>query len=298
MTQHDYAKTIALPGERLFPEGVTVAPDGSFFVGSMELGLILRVPPQGEAEVFVPAGTQGLVSVLGLYVDSARNLLWACSSDAGNGLLTGSAPVGLKAFDLSSGQPRGSWVLPGGGFCNDLTIDGDGNVYVTDSWSPRIMRLAAGGSALEEWLNDPRLGVEQWSLNGLDFDRENRALFVVNQRAGELFRIDLNEDGSAAALTQIRCSLPLRRPDGLKLVAPNVLAAAEGGAGGMALIRLHGDEAEVERVSQGLNGVSTFAFWQGSAWLLENQGQYFWEPDTYGRDARLPFRLVEIPLPV
>ena len=63
------------------------------------------------------------MSVLGLYADDARGILWACSSDAGNGKLTGAAPVGVKAFDLQTGDARGSYDFPGGGFANDLTID-------------------------------------------------------------------------------------------------------------------------------------------------------------------------------
>ncbi len=292
------AGAIVLPGARFFPEGVTVARDGSFYVGSMEEGTIARVRPGAkEAEPFIAAGSNGLVSVLGLYADDARGLLWACSSDAGNGRLAGSAPPALKAFGLADGAPRGSWDLPGGGFCNDLTIDPQGNVYLTDSWSPRIMRLAAGGDRLEEWVRDARLGTEQWSLNGLDFDPAARALYVVNQRAGQLFRVAVEPDGRAGAIVQISTSQELRRPDGLKLAGPGLLAAAEGGAGGMVLLRLSGDSAVVTRVSEGLNGVATFALWGGSAWIVENQGQHFWDPDANGRDASPPFRLVEVALP-
>ncbi|GAB4201623.1 MAG: hypothetical protein OHK0022_23830 [Roseiflexaceae bacterium] len=293
------AGVIVLPGARFFPEGVTVARDGSFYIGSMEEGTIARVRPGAkEAEPFIAVGSNGLVSVLGLYADDARGLLWACSSDAGNGKLAGSAAVGLKAFGLADGAPKGSWDLPGGGFCNDLTIDPQGNVYLTDSWSPRIMRLAAGSDRLEEWARDPQLGAEQWSLNGLDFDPAARALYVVNQRAGQLFRIAVEPDGRAGAITRIATSQELRRPDGLKLAGPNLLATAEGGAGGMALLRLNGDSAEVTRVSEGLNGVATFALWGNSAWIVENQGQHFWEPDKNGRDAKPPFRLVEVALPL
>ena len=36
-------------------------------------------------EPFIKAGANGLVSVLGLYVDDAHGTLWAYSADAGNG---------------------------------------------------------------------------------------------------------------------------------------------------------------------------------------------------------------------
>jgi sugar lactone lactonase YvrE len=296
-TQDVGGRVIIIPGDRFFPEGVAVAKDGTFYVGSMEEGCIGKAPPgAGKAESFIPAGANGLVSVLGVYADDARGTLWACSSDAGNGKLTGRAPVGIKAFDLNTGAARGSYDFPGGGFANDLTIDAEGNVYVTDSWTPRILRLPAGGSELEEWINDPQLGAEQWSLNGIDVDNERRVIYTVNQRAGKLFRIAIEPDGSAGAVTLVRTSQELRRPDGLKLVGPDTLATAEGGAGGMAVLKVTGDTAEVRRVSEGLDGVTTFAFYEGSAWLIEGQADHFWDPGHAGPDADPPFRIVEIPL--
>jgi len=247
-------------------------------------------------EPFIEPGANGLVSVLGLWADEDRNTLWACSSDAGNGKLKGSAPVGVKAFDLQTGAARGSYDFPGGGFANDLTFDRQGNLYVTDSWTPRILRLKAGGSALDEWINDPRLGVEQWSLNGIDFDRVSNAIYTVNQRAGQLFRISLEPDGSAGTVTLIQTSQELRRPDGLKVIGPNTLATAEGGAGGMSVITVQGSTAQVRRVEASLDGVTTFAFYRGSAWVVEGQSDHFWDPANAGPDADPPFRIVEVPL--
>jgi sugar lactone lactonase YvrE len=191
---------------------------------------------------------------------------------------------------------KGSYDLPGGGFANDLTLDGQGNLYVTDSWTPRILRLRPGGSALEEWINDPQLGVEQWSLNGIDFDRSCNTIFTVNQRAGQLFRISIEQDGSPGAVTWVRTSGELRRPDGLKVIDLNTLATAEGGAGGISVLSMEGDTAQVRRVSEGLDGVTTFAFYQGSAWIVEGQSDHFWDPDNAGPNADPPFRIVEVPL--
>jgi ABC-type sugar transport system substrate-binding protein len=291
------ARAIVMPGDRFFGEGVTVTSDGTFYAGSMEEGTIVKaVPGSDKAEPFIAAGTNGLVSVLGLYADEASNTLWACSSDADNGKLKGTAPVGVKAFDLKTGAIKGSYDFPGGGFCNDLTVDAKGNVYATDSWTPRILRLTAGSKALEEWIKDPQLGADQWSLNGLDFDRTNSVIYVLNQKLGKLFRIVVKPDGSAGAVTLIETSQELRRPDGLKLIAPNTLAAAEGGAGAVAVITLDGDKAQVKRIEAGLDGAATFAYYDGSAWVVENQGDHFWDPTNAGPDATKPFRVVEVPL--
>jgi len=192
-----------------------VTHDGTFYVGSMYEGCIMKAPPGAKAaEPFIESGANGLVSVLGLYGDEARGLLWACSADAGNGRLTGSAPVGIRAFDLQTGAARARFDFPGGGFPNDLTIDDQGNVYVTDSWTPRILRLSgekfSKGRPARPWRNGSttrtrRRAVE---LNGIDFERDSHVIYTVNQRAGELFRIAVEPD---AAPAQSPSSAPLCR---------------------------------------------------------------------------------------
>ena len=52
--------SIALPGERAFPESITSARDGSLFVGRLGEGGIVRADPRtGAAAVFVAPGAAG-----------------------------------------------------------------------------------------------------------------------------------------------------------------------------------------------------------------------------------------------
>lgn len=295
--QSDDSETgvINIPDARFFPEGIAVSSDGTFFAGSLFEGSIMRAPAAaGVMEPFIEPGANGLVSVLGLWADDTRDILWACSSDAGNGRLAGSAPVGVKAFDLQTGAAKGSYNFPDGGFANDLTLDSQGNLYVTDSWTPRILRLRAGHLALEEWINDPQLGEEQWSLNGIDYDPYSGAIYVVNQNAGQLFRIEVKPDGDAGTVTLIQTSQELRRPDGLKVIGRDTLATAEGGAGGIAILSIAGSSAQVRRVPAGLDGVTTFVLHGGSAWVVESQADHFWDAGNAGADADPPFRIVEV----
>ena len=299
------AATIELPKEHTFPEGVTVSSNGTFYIGSMKEGSISRaLPGTNKAVPFIEAGSNGLVSVLGLYVDETENILWACSSDAGHlgygvSNLMGTNPPAVKAFDLTTGAAKGSFDLPGGGFCNDLTMDKKGTLYVTDSWSPRILKLPRAGTKLVEWINDSALGADQWSLNGIDVDNSLDLIYVVNQKVGSLWQIPIESNGGSGVPAEILLSKDLRRPDGLKLIGPNTLAAAEGGSGGMSIIHVNQTEhkGEVSRVSDGLNGIATFAYHNGSAWIVEAQGGNFWcAPESCGKPSP-PFRLVEVSLP-
>ncbi|HXU03138.1 MAG TPA: hypothetical protein VN903_19365, partial [Polyangia bacterium] len=234
-----------------------------------------------------------------------------CSSDAGNSQRKGKGPVAIKQFDLATGMLKGSWDWPAptttpiagatvNGFCNDLTIDAAGNLYATDSWYPRIMRLPAGATAttpLEEWVTSTMFPQDQWHLNGIDVDAAGTNLYVVENHPGHLYRVAIGSGGAAGAVTEIVTSRPLRGPDGLKVVGPTTLAAAEGDNGGMAIIELSGTTGAVRTVSTGLDGVATFALKSGSAWLVENQADHFWNPmGANGPNANKPFRLVEVPL--
>jgi len=298
---------------RFFPEGVAVDRNGNFYMGSMDLGLIYKGTADNPTAVpFIPAGSNGLVSVLGIYADDPTNTLWVCSSDAGNGSRTGTAPVALKAFNLTTGEAKSSYawpappttMIPGttvNGFCNDLTVDADGNVYATDSWYPRIVRLKKGATALDTWVNDATLGSGQWHLNGIDVDQSSGNLFVLDQgsdaQSGKLFRIPITGTGAAGTITQIQFSAPLKHPDGLKVIAPNLFAMGEA-AGAVSTIKVTNNSGVVTNVISGLRSASTLALYQASAWVLENQGDHFWDPTNAGPNAYPPFRLMEIPLTV
>ncbi|HEX6274428.1 MAG TPA: SMP-30/gluconolactonase/LRE family protein [Polyangiaceae bacterium] len=311
------ARIINMNPPHFFPEGVALDRDGNFYLGSMYLGLIYKANAESdEAVPFIHAGTNDLVSVLGMYAedgdgsDANPGTLWVCSSDAGNGSRAGTAPVALKAFNLKTGAPTGSWPWPAptpadpnvsvNGFCNDITVDAEGNVYATDSWYPRILRLPKTGrtstTPLEIWKTDPRFGEDMWHLNGIDVDQATRTLYVVENHPGGLFKIPINTDGSAGTVTPIATSPALRGPDGLKVIAPNLLATGEGS--GVSLIEVTGNTATVTEVFQGLDGIATLALHQASAWIVENQGDHFWNSANAGPNADPPFRLVEVPLDV
>jgi sugar lactone lactonase YvrE len=312
-------REIHLMPERFFPEGVAVDKNGNFYIGSMELGVIHKATANDEeSTAFIePDATNDLVSVIGLFVDDAKDILYVCSSDAGNSPQKGDAPAAIKAFQLPDGEFIASYELPAfsgtpwttevpegvNGFCNDMTMDADGNLYATDSWYPRLLRLPAGGNALEEWLVDDIFHPtdDPWHLNGIDIDQSNNVLYVVENHPGTLYAVPIEDNGEAGTPLEVEVSpRALLSPDGLKVAAPNLLITAEGGndGGGVSVLRVDGAEAELTEVISGFDQVATLALREGSAWVVENQGDHFWGPDANGPDADPPFRLVEVPLEV
>src|SRR5437660_6163391 len=152
-------ESIPVPGTKAFPESITSTSDGLLFVGRVGDGGIVRVKPHtAESTVFVQSGAGGSRSILGVFADEASSTLWACSNDlsALGGSVAGSNTWSvLKSFDLNTGDEKHSFSLPGShAFCNDITMDGKGSLYVTDSANPTILKLSADATTFDVFAQD------------------------------------------------------------------------------------------------------------------------------------------------
>ena len=50
----------------------------------------------------------------------------------------------------------------------------------------------------------------------------------------------------------------------------------------------------IGRVPAGLDGVTSFALYEGSTRVIEGQSDHFWDPANTGPDANPPLRIVEV----
>jgi sugar lactone lactonase YvrE len=281
---------LVLPGSRFFPEGIAAGSDGSFYVGSMGTGAIVRFAPGAtQSQTLVPA--RDAFGVYGLAVDEDRDLLWACTYDD---LLYPAQPAYLKAYSLDNGAEQASFVMPGdSGFCNDLILDDEGNVYATDALANTIVRLPSGGSALETWSADPAFADEpgNFTVNGIVFDPDSSKLYVVKYSTGQLFSIRVNADGSAGTVHEIQVNSPLQYPDGIEMLHDGVFLVVENNIGRVSVVALWGGSAHRFTIAQGLNEPTTAAIHNRSAWVVEGQGSLL-----YGEDEpSLPFRVRRVP---
>src|SRR4029077_964923 len=139
---------IIINGDKIFPESMTSAPDGSVIFGSIGQHAIYRAKPgSATADVWIAPNTEGLASVLGVFADPKSNTLWACAGSPPFGPppppgAPPPAPSNLYAFDLKSGAHKAHYVLPTqGAFCNDIAVDAAGNAYATDTNNMEVVRL-------------------------------------------------------------------------------------------------------------------------------------------------------------
>jgi len=293
-------QSIPIPGTQPFPESITSTSDGVLFVGRLGDGGIVRVKPRtAETTVFVQPGALGSRSILGVFADEASNTLWACSNDLSalggpaTGRDTGSA---LKAFDLKTGAGKRSVSLPGShAFCNDITVDSKGSVYVTDSANPTILRLSPGATTFEVFASSqqfvpPRGGGA--GLDGIAFGSDGN-LYVTTYVAGELFRIDI-ERGGPNRVTKLH-GPPLAFPDALRPFGESSFLLVQG-AGTLDRVDIEGDEFKTAPIHGGFREPTSVARVDSTAWVSEGQLSFFFDRPRKTQSPTLPFQIYAVPL--
>ena len=283
--------------DNFFPEGIAVSKySGDIFVGSLKESKIVKFPNGKKTSVeFVPSAAHGLLSVIGIIVDDKHKLLWACSSNPGVTNYPSDNPVSLKAFDLSSGDIINSYPFPGGGFCNDITIDTKGNVYATDSFNPRILRLNKSENRLETWLENDFFKGEGFNLNGITY--VDNTIYTVKMNSGELFKIDIGDNGEPLNLTRLNIPRKLNAPDGVEAIDKNNLLVAENRTegtwkGSLTKINLS-SQIKFEILRDNLDTPTTVAMKGKTAWVLEAQFRHLFGDKKDQPPG--PFQIIGVP---
>jgi sugar lactone lactonase YvrE len=196
---------VMIPG--LFPEGIAWDVMGRrFFLSSLTGMRITAVTDDGTATPFA-AAENGMAAV-GLEVDQTNNRLLVDYSDAAvfsDSTAKGAAALGI--YDLNSADLINfvdlSSLYDGRHFANDVTVDDEGNAYVTDSFSPVIYKVTPDGEA-SIFVEDDNLGNPNFGLNGIVYDSDGYLLASVGGSAS-LLKIPLDDPTS---LSQVELSEP------------------------------------------------------------------------------------------
>lgn len=215
---------IKFSAQELYPEGITFdANTDQFLVSSMRHGKIGRVSRDGVYHAFI--NDPILVSSVGMHIDSARNRLLVAVSDPGVAITTKietqSKLAGLAIYDLKSGKRLAYHDLGGLSngvhFANDITVDTEGNIYVTDSFSPIVYKIGKQGKPSIFVQSDFFMG-EGFNLNGIVYHPDGY-LISAKSNSGELFKISLKGD-----VTKIKIQQSFNGGDGLILMLDGSLA--------------------------------------------------------------------------
>ncbi len=180
----------------IMPEGVAFdARRDRFLVSSLALGTIFSVTPDGRYTTFADIGV--FDSTVGLYVDPREDRLIVANSDARGfgGYPSDDLIMGVAVFDLETGDQQFYADLSGlsgldVGFLNGVTVDADGNIYVTDSFAPVIYQVTPDAEA-SVFLEDDEFVANLFGLNGIDYveDADGGYLLAAFAGGGAIYRI-------------------------------------------------------------------------------------------------------------
>ena len=162
----------------LIAEGTAWDPfTKSVLIGSLNKHKIIAIAPNGAVTDRVAAGANGLRSVVGIHVDSARRMLWV-ASNARFDTPADSTASAVFGFDAATGAFKTRIAVPGTEkhFLNDITTGRDGTVYITDSQAGRVWIAPPGSTELRELTAIGKLV----SPNGVTISSDGRILFVAD----------------------------------------------------------------------------------------------------------------------
>ncbi|HWJ69365.1 MAG TPA: hypothetical protein VNS79_04875 [Sphingobium sp.] len=290
---------IDLPGERAFSESITIAPDGTAYVGSLSGGVWRVALDSGRVEPWIKPGGYGTGSTFGVLADPVNHLLWVCSNDlsfAGVAIAGADKGSTLKGFDLKTGAGKVSLQLPGEqAFCNDMAVARDGTLYVTNTTPSHILRWRKGTPALEMWSADPAFATAQGGgLDGIAIGEDGN-LYVNNFQSHIFARVAVNPDGSAGKVTLLHTSRPLDTPDGLRAIGGMRFVQAEA-SGKVALLTVAGDDVAVKTLAQAQAPTGVAAH-DGTLWYVRGEPGYIFNPTLRDKKPPLPFRVIPVALP-
>ncbi|MHB8258965.1 MAG: hypothetical protein ACYDCN_09635 [Bacteroidia bacterium] len=223
------AQKIEFSAAQLYPEGIACdAKTERIFLSSLYLGKVSVVDAKGTYSVFCDDAK--LITTIGMKFNPLNNKLYVLNGDAG--MSKRSSPETLKKINqlvIINGKTgvientiELGGLFEGKHFANDLTLDKEGNVYITDSYSPVIYKIDTKNKASVFAKNDAfKPDSTAIGLNGIDWNPEGY-LLVVKTVEGTLWKVTM--DGK---VTQVKLNGDVKRGDGILFTKPNELAVVQ-----------------------------------------------------------------------
>lgn len=276
----------------VFPESLDVSTDGTLYTGSWK-GIVYRALPGEDAKPWVrPDAANGILSILGVAVDSGRHQLWVCSVPAPTRDPPAPGVSTLLSFDLKTGALKLSMPMPApDSVCNDIAIAADDTAYVSETANGRIFRVRPHVDKLELFAQDDALK----GVDGIVFSGSGK-LYVNLVTTGALFRVGIDHAGKFAGLTEIKPSRSLAGPDGFRLIKGDSFLMAENKAGTIDRVTIQGNEAAVETLRGGLLSPTSAVVRKGVVYGVERKIEYVRSPEYRGKDPGT-FKVLAFPLP-
>lgn len=284
-------ESVPLPAGAAYPNGVAVAADGTLYVGQITAGVIYRRSPAGDWSTVHP-GSPDIFAATTLRLDEPRALLWGSSPD----FLPEGEPrtPNIFAIDTTSNRVVHTVPLPSG-FPNDIAVEPQGSILITDSTNGRVLRFSPDNGTFTTVVQDPRLTHHSGIGVGGIARSAHGDIVVGNYSSGHLYAL------SSSGIREVALPRPLENPDGMVFTADGALIVLEGavnsGNGTVLQIRepLQPGLREITTLADGLESpVNLSLAADGNAYVSESRIRHRLVDDLAGQPAPDDFRLMVI----
>ena len=225
-----FPERINFVAPRQYPEGIAYSAQlDRFIVSSITQGKLSTVDINGNyADLITPPE---MISSMGVRVADGHILV--CNSDQGVSVKstpqTATKTAELLVFNLNTLQLERRTDLDDlysspRHLANDLAIQPDGTVYVTDSFAPVIYKITSTGQA-SVLVENPLFSSPTFGLNGIVY-HPNGYLIVAQTGAGKLYKIDLKNNNAISEVDK----LPNLPGDGLTLLNQDLYVVTGSGS--------------------------------------------------------------------
>lgn len=220
----------------LYPESVDFdTKNNHFIISSFNKGAVYTMNADGKnLTSFIT--DSNLIAALGVFTDEANDRIIVVSGDAGvseksapNGSSAGSkAYLGVynsKTGTLIKGIDLKALNSSGPVFPNDIAVDEDSNIYITDSFSPNIYKVDKNYNK-SIFISDNLFSAPSgtFGLNGIVY--KDGYLIVAHTQASKLFKIKMS-DNSISDVSGIDSST-IAAPDGLEWKGDQLIIVENG----------------------------------------------------------------------
>jgi len=186
------------------PEGLSIDFEGNFYTGSAATtptGAVCEFSPTGAfvRSIPIPAGPGKVVSLLGVLFEAPSTLF---ALDFADSLVPGSSQTNGRVLSVNTVTGAVTTIGSGFSFPNGIAEDLFGNLYIADSFSTKITRLAQDGSHKIMWASSSLLAANPSAAlplgaNGIAFDLFFQNVYVSNTSEQTIIRIPVEREGNA-----------------------------------------------------------------------------------------------------
>ncbi len=180
---HRSAVVFTVHDPEMVPENVSFDEAATtWYVSSIYRRGVVRVDGAGRVRDFLRPYQYGLWEAIGMRIDRMTNSLWLCTA-AENETPQTNGSSALLNVDVRSGRLLHKYVIGGGKtrhLFNDLVLDHNGNIYISDSYANTLYWLPAATRKLQVLVP----GYTRDFPNGIDLDPTQRYLYVAYFNGG------------------------------------------------------------------------------------------------------------------